>query len=63
MNKIDAEESKQVDEGGYEAEYAGEFGKGQDVKRGGVTDLVAPPVEQEIGHREKKGEENAVSQI
>lgn len=60
LDEINAEESEEVDEGGDETDDCCEFGKSEDVKRGGVTDLVAPPVEEEIGHGEEKGEENAV---
>lgn len=63
LDEVNAEEAEQVDKRGDEAKDAGEFGKGEDVERGGVTDLVTPPVEEEIGDGKEEGEENAVGEI
>lgn len=60
LDEFDAEETKKVDEGGDECEDGGEFGEGEKVERGGVVDLLAPTVEEEVGDREKEREENSV---
>lgn len=63
LNEINAEKAEEIDEGGNEGEDGGELGEGEDVERGGGTDLVAPAVEKVIGDGEKEGEENAVGEV
>lgn len=45
MDEADAEEAEEVDERGDEDDEGGCFRCGDDVERGGGSDLVAPPVE------------------
>lgn len=60
LDEVDTEESEEVDERCYEREDGGEFGEGEHMKRDGVSDLLAPPVEEEVGDGEEESEENAV---
>lgn len=63
LDETNAEETEEVDEGSDEGGDGGEFGESDDVERGGGPDLIAPTVEEVVGHREEEREENAVSQV
>ncbi|KAL7201681.1 hypothetical protein ACSBR1_033392 [Camellia fascicularis] len=61
LNETNAEEAKEVDEGSDEGGDGGKFGKSDDVERYGGPDLIAPTMEEVVGHREEEHEENAVA--
>lgn len=63
LNEVDAEEAKEVDDGGEEGEDGGDVGEGEEVERGGGADLVAPPLEEVVGEGEEKGEEEGVGDV
>lgn len=60
LDEANAEEAEEVDEGGDEGDDGAEFGEGDHVEWGVGSDLVAPTVEEEVGHGEKESEENGV---
>lgn len=60
LNKIDAKETEEVDEGCDERNDSSNFGESDNVEGRMRSDLVAPPVEEVIRHGEKEREENAV---
>lgn len=63
LNEIDAEEAEEVDERRNEGEDGDDLGQVQDVERGGVTDLLTPPGEQEVDHGEEEGEEHRIGYV
>lgn len=63
LDESDAEEAEEVDDGGDEGHHRGDLGQGDDVERGGGPDLLPPPVEEEVGHREEEREEGPVGQV
>lgn len=60
MDEVDPEEAEEVDEGGDERDNGGELREGDDMEGDVVPDLVAPPVEEVIRHREEQREEHRV---
>ena len=60
MDEANAEKAEEVDEGCDEGEERGHLGERDDVERGRVSDLLAPPVEEEVRHREEHAEEHPV---
>lgn len=63
LDEVDAKEAEEVDEGGYEGDDGGDLGEGDDVERSGVTDLIAPSVEEVVCDGEEKREEDGVRQV
>ena len=60
LDEINAEKAKKVNEGGNEGDNGGDFREGDDVERGGVSDLVTPAVEKVVSDGEEESEENGV---
>lgn len=60
---MNAEEAKEVDDGGEEGEDGGDVGEGEHVEGGGGADLVAPAVEEVVGDGEEEGEEEGVGEM
>lgn len=63
LDEADAEEAQEVDGGGGEGHHRGYLGEGDDVERGRCADLLPPPVEEEVGHREEEREEGPVREV
>ena len=63
LDKVNAEEAKEVDDGGEEGEDGGDVGEGEEVEGGGGADLVAPAVEEVVGDGEEEGEEEGVGEV
>lgn len=63
MHEINAEEAQQVNEGGEEGDNGDDLGESNDVERGRVSNLLAPPGEQEVDYREEEREEDGVGDV
>jgi len=63
LDEIDAEEAEEVYEGGDQGYQRHDLGQVDDAKRSRVADLLAPPRQQEVDHREEDGEEHRIGQV
>ena len=63
LDKIDSKETEEVDEGSNEGKNGDNLRQVKDMKRGGVTNLLALASEQEVDHKEKKSEEDNIDGI
>lgn len=60
LDKINAEEAKEVDERGDEGDNGGDFRQGNDMKRSGASNLVAPAVKEVVSDGEEERKENGI---
>ena len=63
LDKIDSRETEEVDEGSDEGENGDDLKQVMDMKRGGITNVLAPVSEQEVDHKEKQSEEDNIDGI
>ena len=60
LDEVDPKETEEVNEGSDERHNGGDLGERDHVEGRGVSDLVAPPVKEVVGHREEEREEHGV---